>query len=76
MPSSSFEINIRIAVDPVFPLVELQGTGKRLPPCDILTENKFQLIFDEKVDGEKLSVYTAKKVKVKYGIILHYYRLY
>ena len=51
----------RIALDPLFPLVELQSTGKRVPASDILMENKFHLVFDEKIDGLQLKEYIAKR---------------
>jgi len=51
----------RIALDPMFPLVELQNSGKRMPSWDILSENKFHLVFDEKIDAKSLSDYVTKR---------------
>jgi tubulin monoglycylase TTLL3/8 len=58
--------NNRIAVDPMFPLVELQTSNKRLPSHNILPENRFLLVFDEEVDSKQLIT-----TKLKKGYISH-----
>lgn len=55
----------RLAVDPLFPLIETQTIGKRLPSQDVLTENKFQLTFDEKVDAKLLEEYVTSKMTIE-----------
>ena len=53
--------HVRLALDPIFPLVELQSIGKRPPAYDILSENKFQLVFDERIDAKELADYITKR---------------
>jgi hypothetical protein len=51
---------VRLALDPLFPPVDLQTTGKRVPAWDILPENRFELVFDERIDGPQLADYTSQ----------------
>ncbi len=51
------QLKRRLGLDPLFPPVELQLTGKRMPLTDILPENKFQLVFDERIDAPQLADY-------------------
>jgi len=44
----------RIAVDPLFPGSE--NLVRRFPVCDILSEIKFSLIFDDKVDAAQIPI--------------------
>ena len=44
----------RIAIDPIFPPQEGYSMKKGSIGVDIVPENKFDLIFDERVDGEEL----------------------
>lgn len=58
MHSSKIDfIKFRLAIDPIFYPSEQSPTSKRIPPWDILPENKFVLVFDEKVDAQNLSDY-------------------
>ncbi len=43
--------------------------GKKVPPCDTLLENKFDLVFDEKVDELKLSAYLGQYRKLNPPIV-------
>jgi hypothetical protein len=45
--------SFRIALDPIFPPPELSVLKKNVFN-DFLPENKFELIFDEKIDGKEL----------------------
>ena len=49
MQNSHQPQNYRIAVDPLFPGPE--NLGKRPPPCDVLPEFKYTLVFDERIDS-------------------------
>ena len=47
-------ILIRIAVDPIFPpppLDDWPNSKKHMSPDNLLDNNKFELVFDELVDG-------------------------
>lgn len=50
----------RIAVDPIFPLIDTQQTTKRSGSYENLNENKFWLVFDEKLDGPQLAAYATE----------------
>lgn len=45
---------MRIVLDPLFPPVDLNH-AMRNSAIDLCPENKFELIFDERVDGPKLA---------------------
>lgn len=42
---------LRVAVDPIFPPFQFLKSKKQLIPHNIYENNKFELIFDEKLDG-------------------------
>lgn len=42
---------LRIAIDPIFPPNQFLKSKKHLIPTNIYENNKFELIFDEKIDG-------------------------
>lgn len=56
----------KLAVDPIFPPPSFPKTKKHLVPENIFESNKFELIFDELVDGPKLECLPSKG-KVKQG---------
>lgn len=48
-------ISFRIAIDPLFPPPETaSATANRAKHADLAQENKFQLIFDERYDGQQI----------------------
>jgi hypothetical protein len=51
--SNLLDSTFRLAIDPIFPPPELT-TARKQTSGDILTETKFELIFDEKIDGPLL----------------------
>ena len=44
----------RIAIDPLFPPQEGYSLKKGSIGVDIVPENKFDLVFDERIDGDSL----------------------
>jgi hypothetical protein len=45
-------------LDPLFPVPEgLNPAAKKIPPCNTLPENKYSLVFDERIDGAQLKPY-------------------
>lgn len=53
----------RIAIDPLFPPPE-NFTWKKSMIVDVCQENKFELVFDERVDGPQLSEILKEKEKI------------
>jgi len=49
---------MKIAIDPIFPPPEI--VGRKATVCDLLVENHFELVFDEKLDKEGLSEYVSR----------------
>ena len=48
-------------MDPLFPVPEgLNPAAKKIPPCNTLPENKYSLVFDERIDGTQLKSYTSQ----------------
>ena len=52
----------KLAVDPIFPPPSFPKTKKHLVPENIFESNKFELIFDELVDGPKLECLPSKGI--------------
>jgi len=60
----------RIALDPLFPPNEsLLQTNKKLLGSRPLPENKYHLVFDEKVDGPGLRSYVGQFNKMNPAIV-------
>lgn len=53
----------------MFPAPDTQPMGKKISPCDILPENKFYLVFDEKIDEPQLLSYVAQYKKLNPPIL-------
>ena len=60
---SMLENAIRLAVDPVFPPPENFSQRKNVVH-ELCPENKFQLIFDERIDGPELNEIFREKANV------------
>lgn len=54
---------MRIVLDPLFPPVDMVH-AMRNSAMDVCPENKFELIFDERVDGQKLAALFKKTDKL------------
>lgn len=59
----------RLAIDPVFPAPDALPPTKKIPPCDTLPENKFYLVFDEKIDEPLLQSYLSQYSKLNPPIV-------
>ena len=54
----------------MFPPPELGAAAtKKIPPCETLPENKFYLVFDEKVDEPQLKAYVGQYNKLNLPIV-------
>ena len=71
VPSSNSHIETkdRLSIDPLFPPPDVSPSSKRTPPCDILPENKFYLVFDEKIDELQLTSYVGQYNKLNPPIV-------
>ena len=60
----------RIGLDPVFPSPEnVIPSGKKIPLCIPLQENKYHLVFDECVDATQLKNYVGQYNKLNPPIV-------
>ena len=50
------ENTFRVALDPIFPPPNFPKAKKHMIPGDVFEANKFNLIFDEIVDGPELKI--------------------
>ncbi len=66
---SPAKIANRLSIDPLFPAPEGLPSGRKLPSCETLPENKFYLVFDEKVDEHLLAAYVGQSKKLNPPIV-------
>ena len=57
---SMIDSAMKIALDPIFPPPDNPSSGRKIPTQDLLNENHFVLVFDEKIDKAQLTDYVSK----------------
>ena len=55
---------LKLAIDPIFPPPDSFGSARKTQSYDLINENKFVLVFDEKIDKTQLTEYSTMQQSI------------